>query len=76
MKKSISTLLFYFFQFLCFLKKYILRIGNHWINVRFRLGLKMPNLVFLFTGDYTLCRDGRLKELIPNGISIGWKTRN
>ena len=76
MKKSISTLLFYFISVSLFSQKVYTPDWESLDNVRFRLGLKMPNLVFLFTGDYTLCRDGRLKELIPNGISIGWKTRN
>lgn len=50
MKKVFQLFFSILFQFLCFLKKYILRIGNHWINVRFRLGLKMPNLVFYSLG--------------------------
>ena len=70
MKKSISTLLFYFISVSLFSQKVY---TPDWESLDKR---PVPSLVFLFTGDYTLCRDGRLKELIPNGISIGWKTRN
>lgn len=56
MKKSISTLLFYFISVSLFSQKVYTPDWESLVNVRFRLGLKMPNLVFLFTGDYTLCR--------------------
>ena len=76
MKKSISTLLFYFISVSLFSQKVY---TPDWESLDKRpvpSWFEDANLVFLFTGDYTLCRDGRLKELIPNGISIGWKTRN
>ena len=76
MKKSISTLRFYFISVSLFSQKVY---TPDWESLDKR---PVPSWfedakfgIFIHWG-YTLCRDGRLKELIPNGISIGWKTRN
>ena len=75
MKKSISTLLFYFISVSLFSQKVY---TPDWESLDKR---PVPSWfedakfgIFIHWGLYSV--DGRLKELIPNGISIGWKTRN